>query len=95
MLWCAGWQTGTHRGLRTFYMLADTAWAMPWGCKCCAVCCWRCSAPTLCASAVLTLRSHAVVTGSQLLVILLILILGFWKSDRANMTPFLPFGVEG
>jgi hypothetical protein len=36
-----------------------------------------------------------VMTGSQLLVILLILILGFWKSDRANMTPFLPYGVEG
>jgi hypothetical protein len=34
-------------------------------------------------------------TGSQLLVILLILILGFWKSDRSNLTPFLPYGVDG
>jgi hypothetical protein len=36
-----------------------------------------------------------VITGSQLLVILLILILGFWKSNTANLKPFLPFGVKG
>lgn len=35
---------------------------------------------------------NTLITGSQLLVILLILILGFWKSDRANLTPFLPYG---
>jgi hypothetical protein len=28
-------------------------------------------------------------------VILLILILGFWKGNRANLSPFLPYGVPG
>jgi basic amino acid/polyamine antiporter, APA family len=35
------------------------------------------------------------VTGSQLIVIAIILIAGFVKSNRANLTPFLPYGVGG
>lgn len=38
---------------------------------------------------------NIVVTGSQLLVIAIILIAGFIKADRANLSPFLPFGVQG
>jgi hypothetical protein len=34
-------------------------------------------------------------TGSQLLVILIILIAGFVKANPANLKPFLPFGVKG
>eukprot|EP00882_Tetradesmus_deserticola_P001730 GHRQ01001859.1.p1 GENE.GHRQ01001859.1~~GHRQ01001859.1.p1 ORF type:complete len:634 (+),score=216.50 GHRQ01001859.1:64-1902(+) len=38
---------------------------------------------------------NIVMTGSQLLVILVILIAGFVKSDRANLSPFLPYGARG
>jgi APA family basic amino acid/polyamine antiporter len=38
---------------------------------------------------------NIIVTGSQLLVILIILIAGFIKANPANMTPFLPYGVKG
>ncbi|WIA39047.1 hypothetical protein OEZ86_005191 [Tetradesmus obliquus] len=38
---------------------------------------------------------NIVVTGSQLVVIAIILIAGFIKADRANLSPFLPFGVQG
>jgi hypothetical protein len=31
-------------------------------------------------------------TGSQVVVIIIILAAGFSKADRANLTPFLPFG---
>jgi APA family basic amino acid/polyamine antiporter len=38
---------------------------------------------------------NIVVTGTQLLVIAIILIAGFVKANPANLTPFLPYGVKG
>jgi hypothetical protein len=35
------------------------------------------------------------VTGTQILVILIILIAGFTKANPANLTPFMPFGAAG
>jgi APA family basic amino acid/polyamine antiporter len=35
------------------------------------------------------------VTGTQILVILIILIAGFSKANPANLTPFMPFGAGG
>jgi len=37
----------------------------------------------------------AVVTGTQLVVIVIILCAGFSKANPANLRPFMPFGVEG
>lgn len=34
-------------------------------------------------------------TGSQVAVIIIILAAGFSKAKPANLTPFLPFGVQG
>lgn len=38
---------------------------------------------------------NIVVTGTQLLVILIILIAGFVKANPANLKPFMPFGAAG
>ncbi len=38
---------------------------------------------------------NTIVTGAQLLIILVVIIAGFTKADGANMTPFLPYGFRG